>query len=224
MRLVYYLWESFYNHEDMVIHLWERFFNHEEVVWILIQYVWSDACFLRIWAVSKTNPHKLIIWSCDILAHAFIVLLSILTAVRLFQIMMVVYFLVPTSEFTLHTPGVYKGCHNDGKVKVTTSKRCSSMLSRVSTCERASWTQLPTPFEAYGQPGRFLFRPADGVTLGFTHAMDITYTDRLGTGNYFDHWTSWTQGKFCYVCYQAGEMWRGFGLWILKARLFYLLE
>ena len=172
----------------------------------------------------KTNPHKLIIWFCGFFAHAFIVLLSILTAVRLFQIMMVVYFLVPTSEFTLHTPGVYKGCHNDGKVKVTTSKRCSSMLSRVSTCERASWTQLPTPFEAYGQPGRFLFRPADGVTLGFTHAMDITYTDRLGTGNYFDHWTSWTQGKFCYVCYQAGEMWRGFGLWILKARLFYLLE
>ena len=103
----------------------------------------------------KTNPHKLIIWFCGFFAHAFIVLLSILTAVRLFQIMMVVYFLVPTSEFTLHTPGVYKGCHNDGKVKVTTSKRCSGMLSRVSTCERASWTQLLTPFEAYGQPGHW---------------------------------------------------------------------
>ena len=137
---------------------------------------------------------------------------------------MVVYFLVPTSEFTLHTPGVYKGCHNDGKDKVTTSKRCSGMLSRVSTCERVSWTQLPTVLKAYGQPGRFLFLPADGVTLGFTHAMDITYADLLGTGNYVDHWSFWTQRKFCYVCYQAGEMWRGFGLWILNARLFYLLE
>ena len=106
MRLVYYLWESFYNHEDMVIHLWERFFNHEEVVWILIQYVWSDACFLRIWAVSKTNPHKLIIWSCDILAHAFIVLLSILTAVRLFQIILLWWWFISwfqqvSSHYTL---------------------------------------------------------------------------------------------------------------------------
>ena len=158
IRLVYYLWESFFNHEEMVIYLWERFFNHEEVVWILIQCVWSDACKLRTWAVSKNKPTQIshmVLWLLCSCFYCSTQCSDCSEAVSNNSFVMVVYFLVPTSEFTLHTPGVYKGCHNDGKVKVTTSKRCSGMLSRVSTCERASWTQLLTPFEAYGQPGHW---------------------------------------------------------------------
>ena len=54
----------------------------------------------------KTNPHKLIIWFCGFFAHAFIVLLSILTAVRLFQIILlwwwfISWFQLVSSHYTL---------------------------------------------------------------------------------------------------------------------------
>ena len=65
----------------------------------------------------------------------------------------------------------------------------SQIPDQVSAHRQAGWRNnpLPTPFEAFGQPGRFYFRPVDGITLGFTHLSDVTYRNRLGTGKDYDH-------------------------------------
>ena len=36
---------------------------------------------------------------------------------------------------------------------------------------------LPIPFPAYGQPGTFHFRAADGIPTGFEHDHSVTYRD-----------------------------------------------